>query len=71
MSLTIPFFGYNSAASTTNIKQEQSVDNAKNDLKQKLIEADQLFLLNKFDDVVSLLEEYKVTLYIFINWFLV
>ncbi|XP_025421611.1 regulator of microtubule dynamics protein 1-like [Sipha flava] len=59
LSFAIPFFGYNSTVSTTEVKQEPSDDDAKNELKQKIIEADQLFLLNKFDDVVSLLEEYE------------
>jgi hypothetical protein len=67
LSFAIPFFGYNSTVSTTEVKQEPSDDDAKNELKQKIIEADQLFLLNKFDDVVSLLEEYEVILYICIN----
>lgn len=61
MSLAIPFFGSNSAASTTSIQQEPAVDDSKNVLKEKLMEADQLFLANKYEDVVSLLEEYKVT----------
>lgn len=55
LSLAIPFFGYN-----TTKTNEQPSTNIKKDLGQKLIEADQLFLEDKYDDVVHLLEQYKV-----------
>lgn len=60
LSLSIPFFGYNSSASTE--KNEPVSDDYKIDLEKKLAEADQLFLVNKYDDVIRLLEEYKVIL---------
>lgn len=62
LSLTIPFFGYNSSSSTTTDKDEQIADEIKVKLEQKLNEADQLFLVNKYEEVVNLLEEYKVIL---------
>lgn len=60
LGLAIPFFGYNSSSSTKDNKDEPVVDGIANLLKQKLIEADHLFLVNKYEDVVLLLEEYKV-----------
>lgn len=60
LSLTIPFFGYNSSSSTTPDKDELIADDIKVKLEQKLNEADQLFLVNKYEEVVRLLEEYKV-----------
>lgn len=53
--MAIPFFGYNTIKTN-----EQPSTNIKKDLGQKLIEADQLFLEDKYDDVVHLLEQYKV-----------
>lgn len=68
LSLTIPFFGYNSSNSTQNDKYDSVVDDVKDVLKQKLDEADQLFLVNKYEDVVHLLEDHKVILiYCFTN----
>lgn len=60
LGLSIPFFGYNTANSTD--KDKDAVNQVTIDLKQKLIEADQLFLVNKYEDVVHLLEVYKVIL---------
>jgi len=64
LGLAIPFFGYNFFGSTKDDKDEPVNDDITNLLKQKLIEADHLFLLNKYDDVVCLLEEYKVNVII-------
>lgn len=58
LSLTIPFFGYNSSEPTK--KDEPVIDVYKDLLKQKLVEADQLFLVNKYEDVVHMLEKHKV-----------
>jgi len=60
LGLAIPFFGYNMSGSTKDDKDKPVIDDITNLLKQKLIEADHLFLVNKYDDVVCLLEEYKV-----------
>lgn len=60
LSLAIPFFGYSSSNSTKNDKDDPVVDNVKDLLKRKIDEADQLFLVNKYEDVVCLLEEHKV-----------
>lgn len=55
MSLSIPFFGYNA------VKEDSESDvNAKLDFNKKLEEADQLFLEDKYEDVVNVLDEYKV-----------
>lgn len=62
LSLAIPFFGYNSSSSTTTDKEELIADEIKVKIEQKLNEADQLFLVNKYEEVVHLLEEYKVIL---------
>ncbi|XP_050422256.1 regulator of microtubule dynamics protein 1-like [Adelges cooleyi] len=54
MSLSIPFFGYNA------VKEDSESDvNAKLDFNKKLEEADQLFLEDKYEDVVNVLDEYK------------
>lgn len=60
LSLSFPFFGYNKTNLTNNNELELAVNNDELVLEQKLIEADQLFLANKFEDVVQLLGEYKV-----------
>lgn len=62
LSLAIPFFGYNSSSSTKTNKDELIADEIKVKLEQKLNEADQLFLVNKYEEVVHLLEEFKVIL---------
>lgn len=62
LSLTIPFFGYNSSISTKTDNEDPAVEKMKKVLAQKIIEADQLFLVNKYEDVILLLEEYKVVL---------
>lgn len=59
LSLAIPFFGYNSG-NLTKVDNEPVADGYKETLKQKLTEADQLFIVNKYEDVVHLLEEFKV-----------
>lgn len=66
LSLTIPFFGYNSSDPVN--KDESDVKNVTNDLDQKLIESDQLFLVNKYEDVVRLLKEYKVVQTFDFSW---
>lgn len=68
LSLTIPFFGYNTSSPVD--KDESDVKNVTFDLDQKLIESDQLFLANKYEDVVRLLEDYKVSDVIFCYNFL-
>lgn len=68
LSLAIPFFGYSSSNSAKNDKDDPVVDDVKDLLKQKIVEADQLFLVNKYEDVVRLLEEHKVIqIYCFTN----
>ncbi|XP_027853099.2 regulator of microtubule dynamics protein 1-like [Aphis gossypii] len=59
LSLSFPLFGYNKTNLTNNNELELAVNNDELVLEQKLIEADQLFLANKFEDVVKLLGEYK------------
>ncbi|VVC33569.1 Tetratricopeptide-like helical domain [Cinara cedri] len=59
LSWAIPFFWYNSTDQTKIDKDELAADDIKYDLTQKIIEADQLFLANKYEDVVHLLEEFK------------
>jgi len=60
LGLAIPFFGFNSSGLTKDGKDEPVIDDISNLLNQKLIEADHLFLVNKYEDVVYLLEEFKV-----------
>ncbi|KAF0769630.1 regulator of microtubule dynamics protein 1-like, partial [Aphis craccivora] len=59
LSLSFPLFGYNKTNLTNSNELELAVDNDELVLEQKLIEADQLFLVNKYEDVVRLLGEYK------------
>lgn len=62
LNLTIPFFGYNSSSLSKTETEEPIADDIKIKLEQKLVEADQLFLVNKYEEVVCLLEEFKVIL---------
>lgn len=66
LSLSFPLFGYNKTNLTNSNELELAVDNDELVLEQKLIEADQLFLVNKYEDVVRLLGEYKVITFNFI-----
>jgi len=59
LGLSIPFFSNNKASLIKANEHELAVDDEKIILQQKLIEADQLFLANKYEDVVRLLGEYK------------
>jgi len=65
-SLAIPFFGNKKTSLTKVNERDLDIDDDKLVLKQKLIEADQLFLVNKYEDVVRLLGEYKVITFDFI-----
>lgn len=60
LSLALPFFGNKKTSLTQANERDLDVDDDKLILQQKLIEADQLFLANKYEDVVRLLGEYKV-----------
>ncbi|XP_022177233.1 regulator of microtubule dynamics protein 1-like [Myzus persicae] len=59
LSLALPFFGNKKTSLTQANERDLDVDDDKLILQQKLIEADQLFLANKYEDVVRLLGEYK------------
>jgi len=60
LSLALPFFGSKKASLNKVNEHDLEVDDDKLVLQQKLIEADQLFLANKYEDVVRLLVDYKV-----------
>lgn len=60
LSLAIPFFGYNKSSLANLNEPGSAINDDKLVLQQKLIEADQLFLANKYEDVVRLLVDYKV-----------
>lgn len=66
LSLSFPLFGYNKTNLTNSNELDLAVNNDEQVLEQKLIEADQLFLANKYEDVVHLLGEYKVIMFNFI-----
>ncbi|XP_001947696.1 regulator of microtubule dynamics protein 1 [Acyrthosiphon pisum] len=59
LSLALPFFSSKNTSLTKVNEHDLDVDNEKVVLQQKLIEADQLFLANKYEDVVRLLVDYK------------
>jgi len=65
-SLALPFFGNKNTSLTSTTERNLDIDEDKLVLQQKLIEADQLFLANKYEDVVCLLGEYKVIMFDFI-----
>ncbi|XP_050537606.1 regulator of microtubule dynamics protein 1-like [Daktulosphaira vitifoliae] len=54
LCFTMPFFGYTATQENT-----QSNIDKKPNIKDKLAEADRLFLEDKYEDVVNILEEYK------------
>jgi len=66
LSLSFPLFGYNKTNLTNSNELELAVNKDELVLEQKLIKADQLFLENKYEDVVRLLGEYKVIKFNFI-----
>jgi len=63
LSLALPFFGSKKTSLTKVNEHDLEVDDDKLVLQQKLIEADQLFLANKYEDVVRLLVDYKVIMF--------
>jgi len=66
LSLALPFFGNKKTSLTKVNESDLEVDEDKLVLQQKLNEADQLFLANKYEDVVRLLVDYKVSTFDFI-----
>jgi len=66
LSLALPFFGNKKTSLIKVDEHDLEVNDDQLVLQQKLIEADHLFLANKYEDVVRLLEDYKVITFDFI-----
>lgn len=66
LSLALPFFGNKKTSLTKVNEHDLEANDDKLVLQKKLIEADQLFLANKYEDVVRLLIDYKVITFDFI-----